>query len=577
MGSCLIILILISRVLRVMKVLLIQPPIRDFYETSIRTQPIGLAYLAGSLQSSGFEVDILDCRQKKKTPVPLSPELSYLRDFYPFEDRGPFKLYSGYYHYGMGWGEIEQKVAESDADVFGISSSFTPYHKEALEVARIIKAWDRKKIVVMGGAHVSCDPESVVKDPRVDYAVLGEGEVRFPELLHEIKKGAAGRMDQIDGIGYRKEGEIRITPPRRFITDLDALPYPAREFFCPEDDSIQGLRSTMIITSRGCPHRCAYCSAHLLMGTAFRTRSPEKIIEEMDECQRKYGTRFFDIEDDNFTFERERAKRLMGLIIKTFGERGLKLTAMNGVSFASLDGELLRLMRKAGFDTVNLSLVSTERTTKERMGRPKTASSFDTVLGEVEAAGLQAVVYGIFGMPGQTLDEMVDTLIYLMGKRVLIGPSIYYPTPGTPLFERCKAEGVLPLYPSQWRSSAFPIETGDFNRVDLVTLFRLTRAINFVKGRMDRAELDEGVTWEGLLKGLRDRSNAGAGGREGTLMTEHSAAWRRILWLLHEERSFFGLKKGRGGRAIVFKEKSSKKVLDYFFEKSRDVPILRSD
>jgi tRNA A37 methylthiotransferase MiaB len=574
MGSCLIILILISRVLRVMKVLLIQPPIRDFYETSIRTQPIGLAYLAGSLQSSGFEVDILDCRQKKKTPVPLSSELSYLRDFYPFEDRGPFKLYSGYYHYGMGWGEIAQKVAESGADVFGISSSFTPYHQEALEVARIIKAWDRKKIVVMGGAHVSCDPESVVKDPWVDYAVLGEGEVRFPELLHEIKKGAAGRMDQIDGIGYRKEGEIRITPPRRFITDLDALPYPAREFFCPEDESIQGLRSTMILTSRGCPHRCAYCSAHLLMGTAFRARSPEKIVEEMEACQRKYGTRVFDIEDDNFTFERERAKRLMKLIIETFGERGLKLTAMNGVSFASLDRELLRLMKKAGFDTVNLSLVSTDRTTKERMGRPKAASSFDTVLGEVEAAGLRAVVYGIFGMPGQTLDEMVDTLIYLMGKRVLIGPSIYYPTPGTPLFERCRVEGMLPLYPAQWRSSAFPIETGDFNRVDLVTLFRLTRAINFIKGRMDKAELDEGATWEGLLKGLRDRSNAGAGGQEGTLMTEPSAAWRQIVWRLYEERSFFGLKKGAEGKEVLFREKTSTKVLDYFFEKGWTVPVL---
>jgi radical SAM superfamily enzyme YgiQ (UPF0313 family) len=559
-----------------MKVLLIQPPVRDFYETSIRTQPIGLAYLAASLQSSGFEVDILDCRQKKKTSIPLSPELSYLQEFYPLEDRSPFKLYSGYYHYGMGWREIGQKVAELDADVFGISSSFTPYHQEALEVARIIKSWDRKRIVVMGGAHVSCDPESVVKNPWVDYAVLGEGEIRFPQLLHEIKKGAAGRMDQIDGIGYRKEGEIRITSPRRFINDLDALPYPAREFFHPEEYSIQGLPSTMIITSRGCPHRCAYCSAHLLMGTAFRTRSPEKIVEEMGACQRKYGTRVFDIEDDNFTFDRERAKRLMNLIIKTFGERGLRLTAMNGVSFASLDEELLKLMKKAGFDTVNLSLVSTDRTTTERMGRPKTEKSFDEVMDEVGAAGLRAVAYGIFGMPGQTVDEMVDTLIYLMGKRVLIGPSIYYPTPGTPLFDRCKAEGVLPLNPSQWRSSAFPIETRDFNRIDLVTLFRLTRAINFFKGRMDRTELDEGVTWEGLLEGLKDRLKAEVEVQGGTVSADDPTAWRWLLWLLHEERSFFGLKKGPGGRAIIFKEKSSKKVLDSFFEKARAVSILKS-
>ena len=266
----------------------------------------------------------------------------------------------------------------------------------------------------------------------------------------------------------------------------------------------------------------------------------------------------------------------MNLIIKTFGERSLKLTAMNGVSFASLDGELLKLMKKAGFDTVNLSLVSTDLTTKERMGRPRTERSFDEILEEVGAAGLRAVAYGIFGMPGQTVDEMVDTLIYLMGKRVLIGPSIYYPTPGTPLFDRCKAEGVLPLHPSQWRSSAFPIETGDFGRVDLVTLFRLARAINFVKGRMDRSELDEGVTWEGLLKGLKDKLKAEVEVQGGTLLADDLTAWRWLLWLLYEERSFFGLKKGPGGRAIVFKEKSSKKVLDYFFEKARDVPMLRS-
>jgi hypothetical protein len=122
-----------------MKVLLIQPPIRDFYQTSIRTQPIGLAYLAASLRTHGYEVEILDCQTERKGSIPIPPELSYLRDFYPFNDRSPFKLYSGFYHFGMGWDEIRRKIETSKADVFGISSSFTPYHEEALEIARIIK------------------------------------------------------------------------------------------------------------------------------------------------------------------------------------------------------------------------------------------------------------------------------------------------------------------------------------------------------------------------------------------------------------------------------------------------------
>ena len=193
----------------------------------------------------------------------------------------------------------------------------------------------------------------------------------------------------------------------------------------------------------------------------------------------------------------------MSLIIKNFGEDRLELSAMNGVSFASLDEELLKLMKRAGFRTINLSFVSTSPLTKEKMGRPKPTTEFDKILKKAEQIGLQVIAYAIFGMPGQTIEEMVDTLIYLMGKKVLIGPSIYYPTPGTPLFERCKKEGILPSHLSQWRSSAFPLETKEFNRLDLLTLFRLARVINFIKGKMDEKELDEGMTWKELVAGVK--------------------------------------------------------------------------
>ena len=212
-----------------MKILLIQPPIRDFYQTTIRTQPIGLAYLAASIKKHGHEVEILDCQTEKKRSTPIPSELFYLQDFYPFNDRSSFKLYTGYYHFGMGWEEIRKKIENSNADVFGISSSFTPYHGEALEIARIIKEWDRSKIVVMGGAHVSCDPEGVLRSPFVDYIVLGEGEIRFPLLLKQIKRGGIGGVEEIDGIGYQVDGEIRINPLQTFIQNLDTLPHPARK------------------------------------------------------------------------------------------------------------------------------------------------------------------------------------------------------------------------------------------------------------------------------------------------------------------------------------------------------------
>jgi anaerobic magnesium-protoporphyrin IX monomethyl ester cyclase len=549
-----------------MKILLIQPPIQDFYKTSIRTQPIGLAYLAASLGAHGHEVEILDCQTEKKKSIPIPSELSYLRDCYPFNDHSPFKLYTGYYHFGMGWKEIEQKIKDSNADVFGISSSFTPYHGEALEIARIIKEWDRRKIVVLGGAHVSCDPEGVLQSPAVDYALMGEGEKRFPLLLEQIEKQGRGSIKDIDGIGYRKDGEIQINPLQSFIQDLDSLPPPARELLNPDRYRMRKKRSAMIITSRGCPHGCAYCSTHLVMGTSFRTRTPEAILKEMVECRKGYGIQTFDIEDDNFTFDQERAKKLMSLIIKNFGEGRLELSAMNGVSFASLDEELLKLMKRAGFRTINLSFVSTSPLTKEKMGRPKPTTEFDNILKKAEQIGLQVIAYAIFGMPGQTIEEMLDTLIYLMGMKVLIGPSIYYPTPGTPLFERCKKEGILPSHLSQWRSSAFPLETKEFNRLDLLTLFRLARAINFIKGKMDEKELEEGMTWKELLQVLNERRK----------VKDNATTWIDLLLLLFDERSFYSLRKDDGGKILVVNEKSSNKVLDYFFDKAWGSPILKS-
>lgn len=551
-----------------MKILLIQPPIQDFYQTSIRTQPIGLAYLAASLKTDGHEVDILDCQTEKKRSIPIPSELSYLKDFYPFNDRSPFKLYTGYYHFGMDWEEIGQKIKDSNADVFGISSSFTPYHGESLTIARIIKKWDGKKIVIMGGAHVSCDPEGVLQTSLVDYAVLGEGEVRLPRLIEEIEKKDFKEITEMDGIGYRKDGEIRINPLQNFIQDLDSLPHPARELLDLDRHRIREKHSTMIITSRGCPHGCAYCSTHLVMGTSFRTRTPEAILREMVECKEQFGILAFDIEDDNFTFDQERAKRLMDLIIKNFGEDRLELSAMNGVSFASLDEELLRLMKKAGFHTINLSFVSANPLTREEMRRPKPTTEFDKILEKAEQVGLNVIAYAILGMPGQTIEEMVDTLIYLMGKRLLIGPSIYYPTPGTPLFERCKKEGILPSHFSQWRSSALPIETKEFSWLDLLTLFRLARVINFVKAKMDEEELDEGITWKELLRDLKDKVEVE--------LKDDQLAWVNLILNLFREKAFFSLRKDSGGRVSALKEKSSKKVVDYFFDKALENPILKS-
>jgi radical SAM superfamily enzyme YgiQ (UPF0313 family) len=202
------------------------------------------------------------------------------------------------------------------------------------------------------------------------------------------------------------------------------------------------------------------------------------------------------------------------------------------------------------------------------MGRPVAEKDFNDILEETEKVSLNVIAYAIFGMPGQTIEEMVDTLTYLMGKRALIGPSIYYPAPGTSLFERCREDGILPPHSSQWRSSALPIETADFIRLDIVTLFRLARIINFIKGKMDQGELSERMTWKEILQFIKAKVKVKA--------KDEVVTWNDLLLLLFREKSFFSMRKGpREGPSFV-KEKSSKMVLDYFFEKAWDKPILGS-
>jgi radical SAM superfamily enzyme YgiQ (UPF0313 family) len=301
------------------------------------------------------------------------------------------------------------------------------------------------------------------------------------------------------------------------------------------------------------------------MGSAFRKRAPETILAEMVACYKQHGITTFDIEDDNFTFDQVRVKRLMELIVDTFGEGFLDLYAMNGVSFASLNSEILNLMKRAGFLTIGLSYVSTDTLFKERMGRPSSAFDFDQIFKEAEEAGLQVIAYAIFGIPGQTIDEMVETLIYLMGKKVLIGPSIYYPVPGTPLFEECIMDSILPAYASQWRSSAMPIETANFKRIDLVTLLRLARLINFIKGKMDRGELEEGVSWEELRQIVKENKGI-----------QSSNQWMDLVLRVTEERSFFGLKKDSDGALFPVREPTSHAVMETFFKKAWREFILKS-
>ena len=557
-----------------MRILLIQPPVEDFYQTAIRTQPLGLAFLAAALRQHGHDVAILDCQQPgKKRQLPLPAAFSYMNRFYTAGDISPFRLYARYSHFGISWDEVRQAVAAAAPQAVGISCQFTPYVDETLKTAQIVKSINPATPVIVGGAHASALPAEVLKNPHIDYVIIGEGESSLPELVDCL---AAGRdFGNLAGIAFKRSGEVVVNPRGDFIENLDSLPLPARDLLDPSWYSVGKAACAMLLTSRGCPQRCTYCSVHQVMGSRLRRRSAEHVIAEMKDCHERFGITVFDFEDDNFTFDRQRALQILDGIISTFGERRLRLFAMNGLSLISLDPELLQAMKAAGFERLDLSLGSSSQELNRRMDRPADADRAEAALQEAARLGLPVTTYIILGMPGHRLEDMVASIIYLMERPCLLGPSIFYPSPGTSTFDAVKQAGLCDVTRyAQLRSSVFPVQTPHCCRLDLVTLLRLCRWINFTKGLLAK----NGMISSSLadLSGLFAQATDISNGVSRPLTPE--AAGCILSSRLLEDGIFYGMKRlpSAGPSNFYYEQfpyETSRKAVDIFFEKAQSLKV----
>ncbi len=460
-----------------MNVLLMQPPVQDFYDTDMRLQPIGLCYLKAAVKNHLPDVEVIikdyhaGCGRRT---VAIPNELAYLREYYPVADKSPFSTFHEFYHFGKSFNDIETEITELKPDVVGISSLFTPYLREGLEAAaRVKKRTDA--IVVMGGSHASAVPESLLVSPNVDYVIRGEGERAFVEFLRYLK--GEQQIDCVPNLAYKSHGEIALNP----IGDnfpVDNLPFPDLSDLLPSNYTLAGKPMTFMITSRSCPHKCSFCSVHTTFGTDYRRRSLENVLEEI-ELRYRQGCRVIDFEDDNLTYYKSTFKELCRRLIARFPNREMEFVAMNGISYLSLDDELLELMRRAGFSHLNLALVSSDKTVRETTKRPHTLEAYLKVVRKAHELGFKIVSYQILGLPNESLDSMIQTLAFNTRLPVLLGASPFYRTPDAPI-----ARG-LTLTEQDYvkaRLTALAIETDDFTRDDIYTLFVTTRIINFLKG-----------------------------------------------------------------------------------------------
>jgi len=325
---------------------------------------------------------------------------------------------------------------------------------------------------VMGGTHPTLFPEHCLAAPSVDYVIRGEGETPLFELISQLKTGNIKNIPKISGLSFKDNSRPRVSDIA-VEENLDLI--PDRRLINNIDYRIGRHPYTFFLTSRGCPFQCAFCGKPPV---PYRRRSFESVEKEIGRCI-ELGIEAVDFEDDMLNLDIP----FFNSILNSFKNTGIILSAMNGLYAGTLRKETLDNMYEAGFRRLNFSLVDTSRDVHHAQKRPFPAH-LAGLLTDLESTPFLVESHFIVGLPGQKPDDIIDTLMYLMGKRLLPGPSVYYLAPGSSLFKSaCGTDWAK--YLKIMRSSVLYPSHALFPRETLFTFMKLTRFINHVKNIID--------------------------------------------------------------------------------------------
>jgi len=412
-----------------MKITLVNPPfVFPVTEEFSHSQILGLRYLSAYLKSRGpHRVEILDA---------LHLGFSHVQ-----------KYYNGY-QVGLETADLVSRIS-GDTDLIGVSVPFSQLAPVAHQIVAAAKARLPRVPIILGGVYPSSQPELALSS-RADWIVVGEGE----DALYRIAAGEnPGEIKGVYGRGGTLNPPFVSTNP---LADLDSLPFP--DDALPEFDRYLATSPRLyrkhlaasIITSRGCPFSCEYCSIHSIYGKNWRSRSAENVLAEIDYWNTRHGVTYFEIEDDNFTLNRERAALILEGIIR-FQERGRMLlwSTPNGVRIDTLDEELIRLIKRARCINVTIGLEhgSPEmiRLMNKRLDLEK---AFETIRLLTKHKIPVISLFIIVGFPGETPARFDECVRYLrevkkLGGNFEVYVNIAQPYPGTRLRQQCLDAGYI--------------------------------------------------------------------------------------------------------------------------------------
>jgi anaerobic magnesium-protoporphyrin IX monomethyl ester cyclase len=378
-----------------MRVLLVNPPAGFSYGIlGIMRPPLGLAYIASVLRAH-HEVEIIDFSV----------------------DKGRWQEYP--------YGEF---------DIVGISVD-TARADTAFKIAELAK--HQGSTVAMGGPHVSFLDEEALSTGAVDYVVRKEGEYSFLSLVDFLSDRTD--FEQVRGVSYFEDGRLSRTPDGKFIDDLDSLPFPARDLLRLDlyRERMNGRLMTTVVSSRGCPFNCDFCSSSQFFGPGWRARSAENILEEVELLYRDYNYRAISFVDDNFTLDPGRAVRISEMI----SARGLDViwAAMSRVDTIVNNPGMVQAMAKAGFKWTFIGFESGSQEALDAYGKKALASDAFRAMEILVENDVDVTGAFILGSPDETKEMMKETVSFakrLNPRRAQF--SILTPYPGTRLYEGVK-------------------------------------------------------------------------------------------------------------------------------------------
>lgn len=316
---------------------------------------------------------------------------------------------------GISDEEITKIISDESPKIIGLSCMYSVHYIDIVSIARLIKKINPQIKVVLGGNHASIFYESILKEQSFDFVVIGEGEITFFELCEAILWNR-NDFENIRGLCFRENRNIIINKMRDLIKNLDELPNLDYSFLdvekyvnsSPKSPYIMRFPIMGIITSRGCPGRCVFCTVKSVWGQGWRGKSAKKTVDEIEMLHKKYGIKEFSFLDDSASLNKKRWNDICDEIINR--KLNIRWTTPNGIAHWTLDRPLLKKMKKSGCYRVTFGIESGNVETRRFIGKTYPLQQAKEMIRYANKIGMWTICTNIIGFPYETKEMMYDTI-----------------------------------------------------------------------------------------------------------------------------------------------------------------------